>query len=235
MSTFQKPLRVVCTRTLGQAYALSARKAGVDLIDLDFLDIRYRTEALPPIPGEDRMRLAFTSGHAVKAYRALRSDEQLGIPGREAFTVGRQTATYARSAGFRIAATATDGATLAAALIADGSSSVLHPCAADSRRELPEGLAAAGIAYRPLVVYRKTPRPHRIEHMDALMVLSPSQVDVFLMKNELPPQLPVFCIGHTTAHYLREKGHRHLLVAGESSVPALMARMFEHFKIKANV
>ncbi len=76
----------------------------------------------------------------------------------------------------------------------------------DSRRRIQKALHPEN--YRELLLYRNSPVPVRIPESDIYVFTSPSNVDSFFLKNNLPNHAQIIALGDTTAQPLQEKGHR---------------------------
>jgi uroporphyrinogen-III synthase len=236
MANLNRPYRIVSTRSLGRAIGQKAAGQGIELIDLDFQEFRYKTtDALPEEASEPKVPLVFTSYHGVKACLQIMEARMLSPIERPAYAVEGRTSRTAASSVFSVIKTADNGRELADAIIDDGPKAVLYACAADRRPELPKRLLKAGIDCVEWVVYEKLPRPHQIQDPDGVIFFSPSQVDVYLGSNRLESEIPAFCIGKTTAGHLQAKGHKNIHIADAHSVTAMMKEVFNYYNATGNV
>lgn len=236
MANLNRPYRIVSTRSLGRAIGQQAAGQGIELIDLDFQEFRYKTsDPLPEKVAEPNVPLVFTSYHGVKACLQIMEARILSPIGRPVYAVEGRTSRSAASSGFTLIKTADNGRELADAIIGDGPKEVLYVCAADRRPELPKRLLKAGIDCIEWVVYEKLPRPHQIQDPDGVIFFSPSQVDVYLGNNRLEADIPAFCIGKTTAGHLQTLGHQNVRIAEAHSVTAMMKEVFNYFNTTGNV
>lgn len=93
-----------------------------------------------------------------------------------------------------------------------------------SDNRLEEGLKSLHIPTRSIVVYKTTKKSIAIDpdEYNALSFLSPSAIDAFLSSNTLQPDLPVFCIGKTTAAKAEDCGFTNILIAEDSTFESLL-------------
>jgi uroporphyrinogen-III synthase len=95
---------------------------------------------------------------------------------------------------------------------------------------LKEILSENAIKVTELEVYQKVLTPIKIEQtIDAVLFFSPSQIDSFKMQNDLPIDTPAFCIGNTTADYLKSKKHINCMVAKNQSVKSVIETAITYF------
>lgn len=216
----------------------SAKKISTELVSLaGQFNIRLHSEDLLSIktlnPNEFQTRLlsnrapfVFTSQHAVKAVEPL-FEKLLNFA--TYCTLGR-TLDVARAIGFKVIDTAPNAAELSQKVCERNEKQVLHCTCSKRRDEMETILGKNGVDYQALHVYQKNLTPKKIESADAYFFFSPSQVNSFLQKNELPADVPVFCIGETTKQHLEKFGHLKLLVANEPRPEAMVKMCIEYFK-----
>ena len=175
---------VLVTRPRQQAAetARLLRAAGHDVL----LDPLLEISQLPPPmlePGEVAA-VAVTSANAAPAASAAPAD----LP---VFVVGEATARALRAAGRRPAGIAGGDGKALAALIAravPAGGIVLHLCGREVREGLADELAAAGLAYRPAIVYEAvaaaalaptTAAAIRERRLNAVLLYSPRSAALF--------------------------------------------------------
>lgn len=144
-------MKVWVTRAAPGAFATAGRlrDLGHDPIVAPLLTVE-RLPAAVDLTGVGAV--AFTSANAVRAFADLEARRDL-----TAWAVGGATARAARDAGFRdVRSSDGDVAQLAAAIAAGqpAGTAVLHACAAELAGDLEAPLAAAGIGYVGLPLYR---------------------------------------------------------------------------------
>ena len=155
--------------------------------------------------------VAITSQHAVKSI-FLNTDGKLP-KATELFCLAGRTQTAALKLNIPIRATAVNAASLATEIIKSGTDAVTFICSDRHRLEMPEKLEQSGIAVRRLVVYSTRLTPPRVDrHFDFVLFFSPGAVEAFLQNTTLPSHVVCFCLGETTAKFLRER-----------SVPSIIA------------
>jgi uroporphyrinogen-III synthase len=115
-----------------------------------------RVEALAPdLPGGPFAAVIFTSANGVDAARALRPR----LPDL-AWCVGDRTAAAARAAGFAARSAAGDAGALVRAVLADPPPGrLLHLTGAETRGDIAQRLASAGLETLSAVIYRQVALP----------------------------------------------------------------------------
>ena len=220
-------IEIICTRPLSPEISAKTEESGISIESIDFLNIK-------PKPSSDfqctllsnEYPLVFTSTHAVHAVTHLIQKLKSSL----VFAIEGKTSKSAENIGFKIIATAANGEKLAEEIINHRTKAVLH-CTTNRRRvELENGLVSSGVAYYALEVYEKELVPHKIDRYDGIMFYSPTQVDAFLMENTIGSNVPVFCIGNTTAEHLVNLKHKNLIVAEGASTEQLVQAVLKFFK-----
>lgn len=178
--------------------------------------------------------VAITSANAAHALAALPS----GLP---VFAVGAATAAAARAAGLTDVRVAEGDARSLARLIArelpPAAGAILHLSGADVRKDLAEGLAAAGIACRRAVAYEAAPTGRiaaeaeaalRAGRVGAALFFSPRSAGLWAeaarRQGLLPCLGPVLaaCLSENVAQPLRTLPFREVRVAAAPGQAALL-------------
>lgn len=223
-------IRVAATRKFDPATKQEALQRGLLLEDLEMLEIRYLNT--PNLVGKlenNTSPLVFTSVHGINAFLEMEDAAHTKFTGREAFAISGNTRRQAVDAGFTILGDAPDALSLAPLIAKSAPKKLLHLTTAIRRAELYSELAKHGIELMPLEVYEKKPTPAQFGKFEALMVFSPSQMDVFLEKNRLPESCPVFCIGKTTAASVAAVPHQKIIIAEHHSEIGVLHKVYEYF------
>ncbi len=222
-------LRIAATRCLAPSLKAQAKSLGCEILDADFLNITYFDNVLILEELSDTcVPFVFTSVHAIKAIVQLKS---LTLQQKKCFCINGATAQTARDAGFDIIATADDATRLATTIIEKKIAAVMHCTTTLRRTELYDILAKADINVHACEVYGKALNPLYIPDIQGVLFFSPSQIDAFLICNDLPPILPAFCIGKTTADYLSALAHQNIIVASQTNEPAMLFCVYNYFSI----
>jgi uroporphyrinogen-III synthase len=222
-----KTIHIVCTRKLSAELISRAASNGIIIRDIELLDIQ-------PIPVvkfqsallQSQSPLVFTSAHAVQAVAPLMGK----ISNQTAFSIEGNTSEMVKANGFKLFGIAANATQLAHVIAAKNVNSVLHCTTTHRRNELENGLANYGIAYSTLHVYEKKLTPQKIDSFDGVMFFSPSQVDAFLIANQLETHTPAFSVGSTTANHLKEQGHQHIVIAEQASAEQLLETVLKFYK-----
>jgi uroporphyrinogen-III synthase len=228
----EKMYHIACTRPLDENHWLEAQGHGILIESYPFLEMQ-------PLPAAEISRciaaggslpLVFTSQHAVLALRNLAEERPEALMSRQCFCIEGATRSLAARSGFEVVATAPDAANLAREIIRHGCREVLHCTSALRREELYEVLEGAGIQVKSCEVYRKMLQPWQVKAHDGILFFSPSQVQAFMEANELQAQIPVFCIGPTTAASLKALGHKVVFTAPRPDTESLLQLIYDYFK-----
>jgi uroporphyrinogen-III synthase len=222
--------QVWCTRSLPDNYVSEALARGIELYSADFVKIQMLNdvELLQQLP-QNPDPWVFTSQYAVQYFAMHESLKIENLTQRRAYCMEGKTSQLAINLGFDLRGTASNSQKLAACIGADALPSVTHVTTQQRLTVLENELRRMDIVYRTFEVYEKIDNPIQVKNLDALVVLSPSQLDTFLLMNQISPEIPVFCIGHTTAMAARNRGFQHIITAQEPSLNALMVAVFQYF------
>jgi len=167
------PRRIWVTRTRPQAETTAERlrAMGLEPVVAPLLEARALSDVSLDLSGADA--IAFTSGHAVRAFAALCEARSLPV-----FAVGEATAAMARAAGFTdVRAGRGDVSALARTIAAatPKPALVLNPTAREPAADLAALLRARGVQARSVVVYETVPSGLREppQGVDAVLIHSP--------------------------------------------------------------
>ena len=131
----------------------------------------------------------------------------------------------------RIAATAINARELAKKIKEDGVSKVVFFCGDMRRDELPLILEDAGIAVEEVIVYTTSLTPSVVDkNYDGILFFSPSAVDSYFSVNTIPSETRFFALGETTAASIRKYTTSGIVIAGKTSMEAMIQEVIEHFK-----
>jgi len=226
----ERPRRVWVTRTLPEATATAERLVAMGLTPIvaPVLEVRPIAGAHLDLAGVDA--LAFSSGHAVRAFRALTSERALPV-----FAVGDATAAQARAAGFAAVLSAEGDAAALADLIARADprpDRVLIPTARAPAADLAALLAARGIAAVTAPIYEAAPTGARVPpgDIDAVLVHSPraaALVAEALAGRPETARIDGYAISPAAAAPLSAAGLKSVRVAARPDEAALLALLGE--------
>jgi len=233
-----RSLRLLVTRAADDAAAWSRELAalGHEPIALPCLSI----EELPP-PADLAARAAAADWLVLSSVRAVARWQALGLAGpTRCAAVGERTAsdTRARLGRCELTASAPGGAGLAQALAerwaAEGRPSwrLLAPGAAAGDRSLEARAAETGWSVDRVALYRTVTaaaREPRLRlaalQLDAVLLASPSAVAGLAALAEVPPGLPLLCIGATTARAAARFPQARVLESAGASLDDLVAAL----------
>ncbi len=205
--------------------------AGIRVDDVDVVDISYRLEdALVDIINRESAPFVFTSKNGVKGILNLEEKADVELRSKECYCIAPVTRDFALLSGFRPKGEGKDSLELADCIAEQGETKVLHSTAVHRREELYKRLGERSIEIEPLITYEKSVLDLDFEKTNMLMFFSPSQVDGYLKKTEIHPECMVFCIGETTANYLKTKGHEQIIVSKKSSEKSMVDAVLRYCK-----
>lgn len=225
-----KGIHIACTKKLDEALKQRAQDKSIVIEDADIIEtgssiddsiIQYTTN-----PGYTYI---FTSGKAVKYFVEYHKNNLHEITNK-CFAINGLTAQSLSNTSMHIVDTAPDAATLAEKIIQHRHELMVHFTAMDHRMELYETLGKSNIQCETCIVYNKKSVPREFEARDAVLFFSPSQVDAFLICNSRALNIPVFCIGYTTAKHVETKGFQNIITSQEPSQEALLEQVYQYFK-----
>lgn len=220
--------RVVCTRTLDRHLVDRSIQAGVDIECLEFIKITFPIRNLPPsqLSKIHGTILVITSVNALVALKQL---SDIAFPALRCYCIEGRTAQVCKSIGMDVISVASTGKALAEIMMRDGVAEVLHVTGNIRLPDPEHTLMQGGVDVSALEVYYKETVLHTVGEPDAVMFFSQSQVRAFLSANNLSALVPAFCIGPTTAHFLRNSGHANVVVAKKASAESLIDSVINHF------
>lgn len=199
------PAYVLSTRSLSPSLVKEAAAKGVIIDTLPFIAVDPLTSGEGGLPAGP-LTAVFTSANAVAAL------EKGGSRDWKIFCLSGATQRQAteRFGQGAIVGTAASASELARVIVrhmnASTGKEVWFFCGDKRRDELPDLLQQAGFAVHEIVVYHTRRTPHRIARVyDAIAFFSPSAVESFFSVNTLPPDIPLYAIGGTTAGAIRRR------------------------------
>ena len=237
----QNNISILCTRPLPLLLVEEAAAAGITIDELSFID----TESILSVEVQQEIQLAstetatvvFTSMNAVDAVTIFLDGHQ---PDWSIYSIGTATArlitTYFGEE--KIAATASDAASLAAKIAEDRfTDEVIFFCGDQRRDELPEILRQNNIEVNEIVVYQTIATPHKIDKAYyGILFFSPSAVQSFFSKNKITDRTILFAIGNTTANEIRKYlphgkagSTNKIIISDQPGKENLVAKMIEYF------
>ena len=228
--------KILFTRTIDEA-----TRDALDASDLAFTEASFLR--LTPSVSDDLMRqikrdltpnLIFTSQNAVRLFFQTLDNQRLKLSqATRTFSASGATQALLKSLGYAPTLAANSARSLARSMLKLGDiKEATFVCGNLRLPDLPETLREGSVAVNELIIYRTEWTSQAIRSAyDAIVFFSPSAVDSFLLNNELPPGIPIFTLGKTTATYLKKKLHaKNVTVSPRPELPALVAAIVEKFK-----
>jgi hydroxymethylbilane synthase len=221
----QKGTRIYSTKTLSldQKSKISSK---IDVEMSDFITIRSNRIANKVIKNPIE-NVLFTSKNAVNAL--LSSFDPSELQFKNIYCVGRRTKRLIERKIGPVVQSENSAEKMAAHLIANMDSKELtFFCGNIRREELPNALADHGFVINEVESYVTSLTPRKVEdEFHGILFFSPSAVASYLKENRAS-ELPVFCIGETTAETAR-KYFKNIEVAKVPTVDSLINSVNQYF------
>lgn len=227
-------IEILSTRELDPALTERAGMKGIRIDISPFI----RTEAIDSMEVRQEIAVAetmnvtviFSSANAVEAVASIATE---GLPDWDIFCVGSKTADLAESyfPASRMIGKEDSAAELAKKITEESQSDeVFFFCGNQRRDELPDMLRDAGTEVIEIIVYRTVAIPHKLgKSYHGVMFYSPSGVKSFFSSNTLPPDIPLFAIGNTTATAIRNICSNPVLIPGHPTREGLVDEVIDYY------
>lgn len=171
--------------------------------------------------------LVCTSQHAIQ-YLLLQNVDLKDVTG--IFCIAGATHAAAQQIQIPILGTANHAESLADKICESGTREILFLCSENHRPELPFMLIKNGIKVNIQKVYSINYNFQQIdEHFDSILFFSPHSVNAFLEKNQLFPDVVCFCIGQTTAQFVKQKTSNEIIVSPFPSQESMIKQLILFF------
>ena len=229
----ENKIHIVSTRKIEAYLKQMAFEKNIIISDFDFLNYEYiQSQDIIQVLSINTAPLIFTSQNAVKAILQLLTKNNLQLKSKSCYTIEGVTENLALKNGFTILGSAKDSNQLANKIIEQKRDRLIFCCGNIRLNNLKDILIKNKIELLELEVYKKTLTPHTLDNnFDGIMFFSPSQIDSFLKTNSLSIDTPSFCIGSTTANYLKSKQHFNCFTSKTQTVKSVLDFAIEHFTI----
>ncbi len=215
-------IHIASCRKIKAANKQNALDQDIWIDDVDLLQIDYATKI--ELPKQNFDAVVFTSQHSLKAIVALKLET------KKCFCIEGETSKLALENGFNVIATAPTSKLLAQEILKYDIKSILFFCGDEHLEEWIFDLEEKNISVEKCVIYFKMLIPHQFENINGLMFFSPSQVEAFLMKNELKTVTPDFSIAETTAAFLHQKGFQNIIIAKLKTEESVIDSVINYFR-----
>lgn len=227
-------IRILSTRPLKDEWVAEAKKAGIIIDQLSFID----TEPIQTIEVQQEIEQAlllsatvvFTSMNAVEAVATWQDGLQ---PEWSIYCMGNTTRQLVKEyfGEESIAGTANSATELAELILEeDQPEEVLFFCGDQRRDELPAMLRNNQIDVNEIIVYQTIPVYHKIEKKYAgILFFSPSAVASFFKTNKLTGQTILFAIGNTTAAEIKKYSSNTIIISDEPGKESMVRQVIDFF------
>lgn len=209
--------------------------AGIELIQKEFVSysIQYDRQAfLDRLNDPDTQARVFTSKASVRSLADLLELTSLELIPKKTFTVGIKATEMLKDLGVEVAARSNNALSLAQVIARNSEiKSIDFFCGNHTLNDLPEYLESKGIkVYRSEIFeITMTSISMDLDKVNSLIFCTPSAVYSFFGSNKPDTDLPVFCIGETTAEAVHYRCDNPKFVAGEPTLDSLMIRVADYY------
>lgn len=224
-------MNILSTKKLKNTLVTEALKLGFRVMAHDFIEIKLLNglqEARAITKTHEH--IIFTSANAVKAYQKNIDKHGLSIAPKKLHCLqGETLAAAARLQNVEILGRAKNAQELALVILQQHDIEKVSFFCGNKRSDvLPRLLRQHNIVVDEIVLYHTVLVNHNIlEGYEGILFFSPSAVESFFQRNNLPRQIPCFCIGDTTKNALRRFADNEAIVAETCSQEAVMRALLE--------
>ena len=227
--------KIVSTRILTKRVLEKAKLYGIKIMDKDFIsidfDIAEKDSSFLSFLN-DRI-LVFTSINGIKGFIDLLSSHNMSTSSKSysCYCIDGRTSNFAFKNNLNVIQTASTSMELAKKIVHENKHSKLLYFTCKMRTFLFEKcLKSYNIDIKIEIVYKKTLTPSFVNNFNGVMFFSASQVVSFCKSNLLDKEVPVFCIGPTTAKCLKKMGHENISIASKAKEDDLINCVIEYFQ-----
>tara|TARA_B100000497_G_C7683965_1_gene414162 strand:+ start:1935 stop:2630 length:696 start_codon:yes stop_codon:yes gene_type:complete len=227
--------KIVSTRILTKRVLEKAKLYGIKIMDKDFIsidfDIAEKNSSFLSFLN-DRI-LVFTSINGIKGFIDLLSSHNMSTSSKSysCYCIDGRTSNFAFKNNLNVIQTASTSMELAKKIVHENKHSKLLYFTCKMRTFLFEKcLKSYNIDIKIEIVYKKTLTPSFVNNFNGVMFFSASQVVSFCKSNLLDKEVPVFCIGPTTAKCLKKMGHENISIASKAKEDDLINCVIEYFQ-----
>jgi uroporphyrinogen-III synthase len=226
------PKTIGCARVISKAVKEKINPSEFTFQDKEFIHIEILKGVI--IENSDDLKnkaAVFTSANAVRGFVQLLKENNIENFNNYCYCIDGRTSKTALEYGFKIKKTGYSGKDIARKIVENKETNLIHYTSNLRRKELSDILKKHSIVLQAVEVYSKKITPHELENIDAMIFFSPSQIDSFYLKNNFDIEKPAFCIGLTTANYLKSKGHKSIIISEIASEQNIIEKTIKYFNI----
>lgn len=225
-------MQVLSTKLLTSKQRKSLQKENISFKEYAAIRIVEKDFKLP----KELEYLIFTSQNAVRIFLREAKEVHINLECLKAFCVGEKTAALLKNNGIRVLDFRHYAAELAELLVKEHSKQKFTFFCGEQRHEtLPQALSKNKIDYREIQLYKTQLQPKIWnDFFNVILFFSPTGIQSFLLRNELPLQTTAICIGTTTADSLKNTKNK-ILIAEKPTVESVLKKtigFYQDQKIK---
>jgi uroporphyrinogen-III synthase len=235
-------MTILFTRSINFIHKQTLQVSGFEVLEYDFLTTQKLPSTDDAILNEipNIKNLVFTSQNAVRIFfnvlKEFKPLEGYRASDINIFSTSGATKDLIEKYGITPTLSADSAKLLAGEMLdkMDLSQGVHFINGTLSLSHLPNILTKNGIPVKKITVYETVLTPLSISaNFDAIVFLSLSAAESFLLKNTFPAPTPVFALGQTTADYVRKNtAATNIFVAEKPTIEALVSTILQYFKGK---
>ena len=232
-----KPV-VLSAHLLDARYEQALADIGIQLVQKEFVSysVQYdKQQFLDRLNDQDTQARVFTSKASVRSLADLIRSSGLELRPKKTFTVGIKTTEMLEELGVDVAARSNNALSLAQVIARNPDIKAIDFfCGNLTLNDLPEYLVSKGIKVHRSEVFdiTMTAKAMAVEKVNALIFCTPSAVYSFFSLNKPSVELPVFCIGETTAEAVHYRCDNPKIIADEPTLDSLISKVVEFYSKK---
>ncbi len=223
-------IKVLSTRYLKEENKAILHKNHFFVSEHNFINISY-IENLKNIISDINPESAFvfTSQHAFIALTKSRIALEELFNRRRIYAISGATKNIIDKGGFEVSHSAINSEKLANIITENKEKSLIYFTTEVRTGTLESNLDNAQTDVEIKLVYKKENNIKQENECDALILFSPSQLKSFLVNNNIKKDVPIFCIGNTTAKYATSIGLKNVHAAAIPTESSLIDVLINYY------
>lgn len=224
-------ITLACTRSLADCNKQLLANAGILAHDVPLISFTYMAnQRIRTSLCDDDAIAIITSQHAIKSFRYNRDVEKIAFSGRKrAICVGEKTTLAARDFGFDVIHTLRTIQHFPA-FLSNFPSSSWHYYTSNIRiDQWLQEVDTTQHTIENIECYFKSECPYEFDEHDGLLLFSPSQFEYFMNSNTLSVGTIIFCIGETTADFVKSKTNNTVFASPRHTEEALIQTVINYY------
>lgn len=216
--------KILSTRVLEPAIINEARKRGILIDCIPFIDIHYKPitnihQQLGKIDARDIF--IFTSQHAVQAAFDILKDLK-----NRTYCISGATFNAVQQTALHVIAAAGYASELVNLVEINNDRRYVLFCGNKRLPAIPDFLQQQQLKLSEVICYENIASPKKVEqHYDGVMFYSPSGVESYFKLNSAVPHQKYYCIGTTTAKAIARYSKENIIIAEKPEIRAMLEKI----------